>query len=511
VRFHLTLVVALGIATSGTAQNDFIRSSTPLSAGRAFHGTAVMGDWLYVFGGSSATPGRGGEVVGGEAKDASVLKARIAADGSTGPWEKTTSLPQPRHYVANSTLALNDAVYIVGGSDAPSGGKRFDNALYTRPLADGTLSPWTASPSFGEGLSTITAVTTPGHIHLIGGLRGDDQPTASVKTSTLRPDGSMGSWTDGPPLPIAVWFHHAGVAGGRAWVWGGLPHGDSPNGPRKPTDRVFSSPILASGELGPWREEAVRLPVGMYSASSAVAGPYLISFAPRYEGGQHSADIVWTFVSPDGIKPWQRRSTEMPHRLYHAVAPNYRLGTIHVTGGRPERGAAMTAGSTILALSPAARGLAEETWIASRQGIPAGAMVAALQAPRPEVHAVSLSYLAEERVTVGALPGFNSVAQARRIASSQRMPLVMYFNMAGAPPCEQQKAEMLKPPFVAASSAAVFAWVDTAEHPQLAQQLGVYRVPTWVFYDRNGAELVGARTVGATSAEQLARTVLGIR
>jgi hypothetical protein len=70
------------------------------------HGAAVLGDYLYVFGGAKETLGW----------TDSTQVAPVYPDGSLGAWLETTPLPENRHYIANGTVTLNDVVYIAGGA-----------------------------------------------------------------------------------------------------------------------------------------------------------------------------------------------------------------------------------------------------------------------------------------------------------------------------------------------------------------------------------------------------------
>src|SRR5690606_20895377 len=138
-----------------------------------------------------------------------VLKAPLAPDGSVGPWSPATELPDPRLYIANSTLVLNDVVYIIGGDAAVlESGTAHRNALWSKPLPNGQLTPWQITEPFGSGFVATAAVSTPGHIHVIGGMDASDTVHNKVLTNQLYSDGSFGRWEPGPDLPFPLWFHH---------------------------------------------------------------------------------------------------------------------------------------------------------------------------------------------------------------------------------------------------------------------------------------------------------------
>ncbi len=503
ISFRVFVVFTILVPGFSSAQsNEFIFPSQSLPQPRGFHGTAAMGEYLYVFGGTSNT--------GTEAPTNTTLKARIQPNGQVGDWQPTTPLPQPRHYISNSTLVLNDVVYIVGGSSGPISNTHYNTAIFSRPLPNGTLLPWTESQPFpGEGLTTVTAVSTPGHIHIIGGLKTDSSsksyPVVDVWTNTIYSDGSMGSWTPGPSLPFPLWFHSAGVSSGRVFVWGGLPTYKSD----VVSPYMLSAAILGSGRLGTWRRENVSLPRGFYSSSASVAGPYLISFSPRYVNGTHSNDLWFCQITPTGPSQWIRRSTQIRNQVYMASAPDYRYGFIFLNGGRNKRGGTMLDSSVFFRLTPQAQRIAEERWLQAQ--LAHANTAAALPAPQQGQQQVTLSYLADKEVSASAIPGFQSYSAAREEAGRQKKPLVLFFSVDGTAPCEEQKNFLMTPEFQKLLPVASFAWVETREYPQLVQQLGVYRVPTWIFYDSNGTEITNARRVGVQQATDLAKTILTLR
>jgi hypothetical protein len=128
-------------------QNQFIVPASPLPEARGFHGSAVLGGYLYIFGGTVDSDGTQGKAP--ERTTGSVVKAPILPNGDVGPWEPTLPMPQPRHYIGNSTLVISDMVYILGGAAGPLSETLYSTALYTRPLPDGSLLPWRESEPFG--------------------------------------------------------------------------------------------------------------------------------------------------------------------------------------------------------------------------------------------------------------------------------------------------------------------------------------------------------------------------
>lgn len=500
----ILLVSGVLVALFGHARAQFIAPTTPLPVGRAFHGGAVLGDYLYAIGGSTYANGS-------DVPLAPVHAARIFFDGRLSQFIETTPIPVPRHYISNSTVVMNDTVYVIGGSTAILEGDRLNTVLWNRPQPNGLLGPWRESKPFMEaGLSCVAAFSTPGFLHMTGGL-GTTSVSDRVWSVPVNPDGSPGEWQPGPKLPAPLWFHCAAAVGGRAWVWGGLNE-ESSN--VNPTTTVYSAPILASGTLGEWRQEQVALPVGMYSAVSAVAGPYLFTISPRYKDGQTSSDIWWTMVTPQGMKPWQRQQTQIPLKIYHACAADYRRGLIFIPGGKTEKVADPSGFNFLIRLSPQARQLAEADWVASQTGVamaPAAAAAAnsssvstadlAAATPVPGAATPGLSFQTPASNTA-LLPGFQPFEVARSASVRDHRPLVLYFSSAGTKPCVEQNKLLEGADGQKLVASAYFASVDVRQSPQQAQQYGVFRVPTWVFFDGNGIQR--DRAIGVTKTEVLA-------
>jgi hypothetical protein len=359
------------------------------------------------------------------------------------------------------------------------------------------LEPWRISQPFSDqGVQCMAGFATPGYLHITGGLLDDETVTDAVWSVPINSDGSLGTWENAPRLPAPLWYHGAQVVGARAYVWGGLHTDDAAD--RKPSAKIYSSQILSTGQLSPWREEPVQLPAGMYSGVSAVAGPYLFSFCPRFGGGVGSNDIYWTYVTPQGMMPWQRQQTNIENWIYNAAAIDYRRGLIYITGGKRDYGHDIDPRNYMLRLSPKARELAEQSWV-QNQGISQtwqDDQVADADGNR-------LSF--EERGASDAVSRFHDLGTARGESQRLRKPLVMYFYMETAEPCRQQNDYLNKQNLDGFERAASLAQVDVRAFPQIAQQYGVFRVPTWLLFDAEGQEK--GRLVGAQTLEQIAQAM----
>lgn len=473
------LTMLLGFCAAGgsvSAQQKVYFPTTPMPSARQMYGAVVLGDYLYLIGGNTE---KEGYVL-------SVQKAPIKADGQLGVWEPTTSLPQGRTYIENSTLALNDIVYVVAGYDG-----RKDTAsntiLWTRPKADGHLEPWRESSAYpGGGIHCAPAAATPGYIHLIGGALLPLNPSPLVWSARIGPDGSVLGWEKGPDLPYPLWYHSAAVAGGRVWVWGGLQKADR----NSVSGAMLAAPVLSSGKLGPWQAYPQPLPMPFYSASSTISGSFLLSFCPRYAGAQPSNDIWYAYVHPQGLSAWSKVSTDIPSKLYIGLATDYRRGNIYIPGGR---------------LDPKDRRMDNNVYVVRLQTQPA----AEVQGDTTQAADLSsaggstdrLSYIQQTLRSNSVFPAFLSFEQAQRQYAQGKTPLIAYLHSQKAQRCQQQAEQLQKFNAAAHAGKIIFTEVDTSAFPQIAQQTGVFRVPTWLFYDAHGIERL--RKTGVLSAEEL--------
>ncbi|GAB4319712.1 MAG: hypothetical protein Kow0059_13840 [Candidatus Sumerlaeia bacterium] len=480
--------LASALAVCLPAQQRWYSQTTPMTAGRQMYGAAVLGDFIYLIGGNNANEGY----------TLSVEMARISPSGQLGPWQQTTPLPQPRSYIANTTIALNDIVYVAAGYDGQAL-VNMNTILWSRPRSDGHLEPWRTSPPFpGEGLSCSVALATPGFIHILGGFTQSDEPTRQVWSARVAPDGQVLDWVPGPPLPVPLWFHCGGVAAGRVWLWGGLLTKDNTS----VNTAVYTAPILSSGQLAPWQVATTSaLPQGFYSASSAVTGSYLLSFCPRYSGGLESNDVWYALASPQGLSLWQKLSTDLPSKLYIAVANDYRRGFVYIPGGRISKTDHNLDNHVYYFQLAGARQAPRPPADTDEAVTVASAPPAATATPGTAYAGTeSLSYT-QLSAAQGVHPGFMTYEQARQTAAVQRRPIILYFFNDKARRCQEQKAILQNFNTAAYAGRVIFAEVDTAKFPQITQQYGVFRIPHWIVFDAAGQTLLSRS--GVLSAQDL--------
>jgi thiol-disulfide isomerase/thioredoxin len=431
------------------------------------YGAAVLGDYIYLIGGHRP----------GEGYTLSVEKARILPGGSLSKWEETTPLTSPRSYIENATMPLNDIVYIVGGMDGVRNVK-CNTIIWGRPRADGVIEKWNISPPFpGQGVDCAVAAATPGYIHVIGGAVKGDVPVSECWSARIAADGSLKVWEQGPRLPFPLWYHSGGVAGGYVWIWGGLSQSKSTSVNRT----ILYAPILSSGRLGQWQVAKTPLPHGFYSASSTISGQYLISFCPRYSGAQLSNDIWYAYVGSKGVSEWVRVPTRIPSKLYIGLATDYRQGHVYIPGGRRSK-TRTDVDNNVYYFKLAA---SQEEQVST-----AGSEQVSATTPSPQQPATQrLSYMQETGATAGSFAGFLSYNEARRVCLTEKKPLILYFHASGNVRCQKQAEIIQQLNTEQFRDKVVFSDIDARLFPQISQQHGVFRVPCWIFYNKQGRKI----------------------
>lgn len=478
----LAFCALLAVAALAPAQ-QFVQEVTPLPAPRQMHGSAVLNGYLYAIGGATT----------GGANDLSVIKTAIRPDGSLGAWSPTTPLPQPRLYIGSSTMALNDKLYVLGGSAGVLEFKCYNTVLFTAPDAQGNLYPWQESMAHpGSGVNAPAALATPGFIHVLGGLNSAGSATRQAWSLRLDAKGRPAEWVKAPDLPTTLWYHHGAVASGRVFLWGGLLKSGNTDG----TVACYSAPVLGTGQLGAWRREPADLPAPIYAGSVAVAGPYLISFSPRLPGSKETNDIYWTSAGQDGLAPWKRLPTQIQAKIYHASAQDYRNGFVYLSGGRVSKADEKSYVPNVYTfrLSAGARDQAYASHQANTRLNPDAGSVSLQATPEPGAptpEPAQATHAAEVEKT------FRSYEEVR--ASGR--PIAVYFHVARAKPCREQLEKLDKATLAALGARYALVMVDPTKQPQIAQNLGVWRAPTWVFFDAQGNET--SRHVGVLTAAEL--------
>ena len=171
---------------------------------------------------------------------ATVYTAPINADGTLGAWTTGTSLPGASSEF--QAVVTKNRVYLLGMSI----GFNYFSTVYTAPInADGTLGAWSTGTSLPIAVGNSQAIVTKNRVYLLGGFNGSNY-VATGYTAPINADGTLGTWTAGTALPVGLGYSESIVTKNRVYLLGGLSNNSSD------LSTVYTAPINADGTLGAW-------------------------------------------------------------------------------------------------------------------------------------------------------------------------------------------------------------------------------------------------------------------
>jgi len=284
-----------------------------LTTARQGHTSAVIGNYLYVFGG-----------FGGSALN-SIERAAINTDGSLGPFMTVSGVSLAAARYGHTTTIVGNKLYIIGG--AGSGGTLRDVEQATIN-ADGSLGPFEAAAGvmLSAARTTHSAVVLGKAIYVVGGV-GASGSLTSVEQLAINDDSSLKAVAPatGVSLTSARRGHAAVVLGNYFYVFGGA--GGSY------LNSVETASINISGGL----EALIPAPGVMFTfqrtkPTMAVVGNYLYAIGGAFFPGGNS--IERSTISTDGtLAPFSVVPdivTMASHGLHTiAIIGNY----IYIVGG----------------------------------------------------------------------------------------------------------------------------------------------------------------------------------
>lgn len=283
--------------------------ATPLPEPRAYHtltaataftaalDTATTGGLLYVIGGVDAA---------GDASD-DVWMARIELDGSVGSWVATAPLPQPLHS-ADATL-FRGFMYVTGGADtlnAPT-----TTVLRARIAEDGSLGAWESIGTLPGPRAHHAQIGFGPFLHVIGGDAGTVDPVAAGlsggETSavhfariSVRTGDLAGPWTATESMAKARSKHSAIFGGGALFTTSGVYAGQPGS-----SENAFAS-LNNDGTTDPWNgatgSEIIEVEIGIslynqaavtFLESDGTGHVLVLGGADRAAEGQPSAAVVF--------------------------------------------------------------------------------------------------------------------------------------------------------------------------------------------------------------------------
>lgn len=431
------------------------------------HGTAVVGNRFYAFGG-----------IASDGHSRQVWSAGIGADATLSDWRNEVVLPESRTAINNGVQVINNAIYIIGGmvssnpelQDAPR--RRADTVLWTTVGPDGLLAPWRTSASFpGGAVSSAATCASENRLYLIGGSQQSNVFSKAVHVAQIGPDGAPTAWREAATMPNPLWLHGAAVLDNRLYIWGGLT--GSTNEEINP--KVLSAEIRRDDTaLGPWREEKA-MPSPLFSSGYGGANDTLLCAAGRYHGG-YSTGVIWHAPVESGrVGDWKMARTNIETRMQHSVSIDAARGTVFISGGRVRDGKRSDEPRVVLDTIQGFK-------------LPSAAPVASSSAAR---------------LTNAALARFLPLDKALEQARQTGKSVVVFFHSPEVPAVERCLKNVIgTPQFDAFAKDSILAAVDiSGPGSSYSYQYNVFRVPSLITLNSDGT--VKSRAIYVTSPEDL--------
>jgi N-acetylneuraminic acid mutarotase len=174
----------------------------PMRIARGSPAAAVIGDKIYVAGGSKDEQGA---VTG-------ALSSVEVYDIATGAWSSAPDMPTPRHH--HGAAALDGRLVVVGGRNAD------DLSLDVAEQFDPASGRWTRLPSLPAGSGGVAVVAAGDRIVAVGG--GDDEELWLTPAAWAY-DPTSEAWTRIADLRVARHGHAAAAVGRDVYVFAGSP------------------------------------------------------------------------------------------------------------------------------------------------------------------------------------------------------------------------------------------------------------------------------------------------
>ena len=160
------------------------KAQAPLPAGLSQASAAIVGDYLYVYGGRDANGPTNAVYRGTISKDAATLGQIVQWATPTGSSADKVNLPAPRARAAG--FSANGGLYLVGGEDA-SGLQ--PQMYWTVPDAKGDISGWQHldATDLPTGVAGSSAIVSGSQTFLIGGTTSEQPALAGSARANLAP------------------------------------------------------------------------------------------------------------------------------------------------------------------------------------------------------------------------------------------------------------------------------------------------------------------------------------
>ncbi len=215
------------IKADGTL-GDWVLEKSTLNNPRRCAKLAVIGDYIYAFGG-----------YGGILLD-TLERAQINPDGSLGEWLVITDRMTVARYV-HGVERVDDGVYNIGGHSKEGGGGIVD-VEWSRVDAEGFFGPWRSIAPLQTGRFSLATAKHGEFLYAIGGLNGAAH-LDSIERTHIDEAGDLSAWEYTTPAPAKMSGANALVINESIYLIGG----NEGDGPRR---SVYYANFNEQGDIG---------------------------------------------------------------------------------------------------------------------------------------------------------------------------------------------------------------------------------------------------------------------
>lgn len=205
--------------------------------------------------------------------------------GNTGTWSTVSSLPSDR--VLAQTVVTKNRVYLLCGHN----GTAYTNTSLTAPInPDGTLGAWTSGGNLPIALGNSLGIVINNKVYIMGGYTGSSA-VANVYSASINSDGTLAAWETETSLPIPLSHSQVAIVKNRVYLIGGV----STSG--RVSD-IYYATVSNEGALGPW-VSAGNLPLTLSHTHIVVTNSrvYLLG---GYTGSSYSSAVYSAPINADG-------------------------------------------------------------------------------------------------------------------------------------------------------------------------------------------------------------------
>ena len=271
-----------------------------------------------------------------------VYRAQAQQSGALSAWSSMTELPAARAYHATAaasayTAALDTAttggwLYALGGVDAT--GATVNTTWYAKVALDGTVGPWQATTPLPGPLHAASAVVFRGFVYLVGGSTGQGAPTAAGLRAAVNADGTLGAWQALTALPNGSAFHALLNFGPYLYAVGGdvgaVSTVQSTTSGGEASATYMARVNLRTGDLAAGWTPLQTMAKARSKHNTVVGGGYLFTTSGVYAGSPGSSENTYAQINADGtISSWAGATgtntigTLLSYDLYNEAAVSF--------------------------------------------------------------------------------------------------------------------------------------------------------------------------------------------